>query len=488
MKTLEELTSDPRLHSGSPAQRASIRERLHRQYNVMLEEDLPISAVLDGLLYDSLEDRGTSFEMPLFVQHKEGKARDSRSGLVPLSGAVGNTPPTKHESNKLGGMCMGGYDGGFESGFQGDWNPVIFSHFIERLNSKRVEGEVSSIEIGGRHFVLRAHGAGGGECVYYRYIIEGGGWRVYFHHDPSAFFQPVRVRFGFECLCGCSLYDVHAEFMRWLGKIGFTVTEEKISRIDLQVMTTRPVVEYASLVSRGCVVKRAKKGNFHVDSHDMSSFAFGSDIYLRCYNKRKQLFDTCDEYSLKMIAEYCCGGEIPDHLTRIEFQIRREVLEIMGIDTIDDLCDSELSLVEWLTSDWFRLVDGVPKKGHTREQPVAEIWSEVQNEFRKYFPGGNNNRVITRGFNKVGVNCTSDDLVSQAVGCLATVASRAKIQLQKDSVLSYVFERITEHSDELFSKVQERAVKNFVLQESFDPRLAVPNIPDKDSYFETMVK
>jgi hypothetical protein len=472
MKTLEELTSDPRLFTGTPSQRASIRERLHRKYNIALEEDLPVSATLDNLLYDS-EDYMVSFDMPLFVQHKEGEARDTRSGLAPFAGAVGNTPPTKHESNKLGVVCMGGYDGGFESGFQGSWNPEIFKLFTERLNACRKEGEVSTVEVGGRFFCLKSHGAGGGDCVYYRYIIEGGGWRVYIHHEPSIQFQPVRVRFGFECLCGCSLYDVYAEFMVWLRKIGFTVTEEKISRIDMQVMTTRPVLEYADLVSKGCVVKRAKKGNFHIESSDMSSFAFGSDIYLRCYDKRKQLFDTCDEYGLKMIAEYCCGGKLPDHLTRIEFQLRREVLEIMSIDTIDDLCDTELSLVEWLTFDWFRLVKEVPKKGHTREQEVAPIWQEVRDEFRKYFPGGNNNRVVTRAFNEVGVNCTSEDLVRQAVGCLATVVSRAKITLDREYVLKYVFERIRENSEELFLKVKDRSVKNFVHKEAYDPRVAM---------------
>jgi hypothetical protein len=208
--------------------------------------------------------------------------------------------------------------------------------------------------------------------------------------------------------------------MFWLRKIGFCVSAEKISRVDMQVMVTRPVAEFASLLSRGCVVKRAKKGNFHFESSDMSSFALGSDIYLRCYDKRKQLFDTCDEFGLKMIAEYCCGGQIPDHLTRIEFQIKREVLEVMGIDTIEDLRDTEKSLVDWLTFDWFRLVEGVPKKGHTREQKISPIWEEVRNEFLKYFPGGENNRVITRAFNEVGVNCTSEDLLSQAIGCLAT--------------------------------------------------------------------
>ena len=133
------------------------------------------------------------------------------------------------------------------------------------------------------------------------------------------------------------------------------------------------------------------------------------------------------------------------------------------------------------------MTDGVPKKGHTKEQPVAGVWQEVQSEFCKYFPGGNNNRIITRGFNDFCINCTSDDLVNQAIGCLATVASRAKLVLEKDFVLNYVFSRINEHSDELFAKVQDRAVKNFVLQESFDPRKAVDPacISNKDDFFIT---
>jgi hypothetical protein len=64
-------------------------------------------------------------------------------------------------------------------------------------------------------------------------------------------------------------------------------------------------------------------------------------------------------------------------------------------------------------------------------------------------------------------------LVRQAVGCLATVASRAKLTLDREFVLQYVFERIRENSEELFLKVKDRSVKNFVHKEAYDPRTII---------------
>jgi hypothetical protein len=157
----------------------------------------------------------------------------------------------------------------------------------------------------------------------------------------------------------------------------------------------------------------------------------------------------------------------------------------MGINTIHDLRDCELSLVEWLTYDWFRLLDGPAKKGHTREQDVAVIWQEVRNEFRKYFPGGDNNRLVTRDSKDIkDLGCTSDDLMKQAIGCLATAVSRKKgIVLDNETIMSYVVDRIREFSDDLLKKASERS-KKFSVQngyhavndsgsKSFDPRCAM---------------
>jgi hypothetical protein len=36
---------------------------------------------------------------------------------------------------------MGGYDGGFESGFMGEWNPLMFHFLTDRLESSRQPGQ-----------------------------------------------------------------------------------------------------------------------------------------------------------------------------------------------------------------------------------------------------------------------------------------------------------------------------------------------------------
>ncbi|MDR2704519.1 MAG: hypothetical protein LBC02_01955 [Planctomycetaceae bacterium] len=487
MKSIDDLGSDPRWVTGPP----SVKAKLYKRYNAALEKDAPIDPVLDNLLFGG-DDEDTGFDLALLkqvTQVKQGDARPGGGACSPASvGAVNSIPPTKHvPKNSVGCLpvCMGGYDGGFESGFIGEWNSELFRMLTERLELNRQSGMVNIIEIGGREFAIKPYGSGGGDLVHYRYVIEGGGWKVYIHHCIDTGFQPIRVRFGFESLCGRSLYDVHNEFMLWLCRLGFRVSEEKISRVDLQVMTTRPVSAYVSAVASKSVVMRAREGNFFFDSYKPSSFNFGTKIRIRCYDKKRQLLETCDEFGMKMISEYCCGGVIPDNLTRIEYQVNREALEVLDINTIHDLRDCELSLVEWLTFDWFRLLDSPAKKGHTREQKVSEIWQEVRNEFCKYFPGGNNNRSISRNSNEIkDLGCTSDDLLKQAVGCLATAVSRQKgIALDDEFIMDYVVDRIREFSDDLLKKAVERS-KKFSVQngygkiddrgsKSFDPSLTI---------------
>jgi hypothetical protein len=323
------------------------------------------------------------------------------------------------------------------------------------------------ITLGGRDFLLLPHGGGSG--VHYRYILEGGGWKIYIHHNPEGGIQPVRVRLGFEALCGRSLYDVHAEMMEWLEDLGFTVRKEIISRVDLQVLIARPFEDFALDIAYQHVVKRSDDSFLHQSGQRYTSYSAGSHIRANFYDKKRQLLEKQDEVGLRMIAEYCCGGVIPDHLTRIEFQVHRRALRIMGINTIEDLKASEASLVDYLTFDWFRIIDGPKKKGHTREQAMTPAWLEVRSLFVQYFPGGDHPRQIGRYGDKVkDLNCTAEALVAQARGCLASMAARCKVVFRSsEALLSYVFDRLQEGSQDLYDKTTKRA-KDLVTRVGFD--------------------
>ena len=53
------------------------------------------------------------------------------------------------------------------------------------------------------------------------------------------------------------------------------------------------------------------------------------------------------------------GGELPDDLTRVEFQLRRDALKYLGVKTVQDLLERENAIVDFLTYDWFRLLPRV---------------------------------------------------------------------------------------------------------------------------------
>jgi hypothetical protein len=376
---------------------------------------------------------------------------------VPSFGGVDSIPPTKHKK------CMGGYDGGCETGFCGVWEKSAFGRLLDKLDGVKQNGQETLIELCGREFYVKPCGIGGGAADYFRYVIESGGVTVMIHHSPDTCNQQVRVHFGFLSLVGRSLFDVHKETTDFLFDLGFAVDfeSEKISRIDGFVMTARPVSDYVLPVRKMCVVKRARIGAIYEDTGKKTSFNFGTDIIIRCYDKRHELMYRADEIKLKSVMEYNCGGVLPDNLTRVEFELHRDVLNELDIDTIEDLKECEHSLFQWLTYDWFRILNEPVKKGHSREQMISPLWAEIRSLFSLYFPGGGKQRIITRLSNRLkDVRCDGDDLFRQAVGCLAAVAARVKgVALSGDNLIKYLFERIETFRKELLRKTAQRRIQ-----------------------------
>lgn len=331
-------------------------------------------------------------------------------------------------------------------------------------------------------------------------MIEGEGWKTYIHQRADCGIQQVRIRYGFEALCGRSLFDVHVEFLTWLFELGFTVQKETVSRVDLQVMTTRPVSDYFVPIFSGNMVRRFRQSKFYTDSGDiMSSWSGGTALKVRIYDKRRELVERGDELKAEMIAKYCTGGVIPFNLTRIEFSLTRDILNDAAVDTMDDLKEIENSLVKYLTQDWFRILEGPKSKGNEWKSPVNEAWREVQQLFERYFPGGDNPREFSRnGRDNDGPRCNATDLKTQAAGCLASAVAFCKGTMKSaGEVADFIMEVVGEYTEEIYTKSRERAARLRVLtgfdaskQESafdpYDPKTALnaSAIPNSREVFE----
>ena len=375
-----------------------IQNRLENAYR-RNRADGNVSEALEEALFSREEETGQYLfdwaeNLKNRVSNPPGSPVVSRvGGFVPHSDTLSPPHTNRGATNSIAGaieqsarIVKGGYDGGCEVGFDGVWDVLSFGELIETLEAARLRAEIGSkggkkcheyVELCGKHFEIQPYGTNGGVC--YRYILKGCGLRLYFHSSPDTKnIQPVRVHYEAESLIGRSLFSVHAAVCKLLSDLGFRISDEKISRLDLQVMIDIPVENFVVPVVLGHAVKRAQKDTLHRKHGKVQTYRLGVNTILRIYDKRAELLEGGDDTKLALMIKECFGGELPEVCTRVEYQLRRDLLRETGINSVTDLQSMETDLVRWLTSDWFRLLDGPKKKNNESRQAVLADWQRAE--------------------------------------------------------------------------------------------------------------
>ena len=335
------------------------------------------------------------------------------------------------------------------------------------------------IELDGKQFIVYPNGAGGG--VTYSYIFEGDGVKYYVHSDPKKHIQPMRMVYNAEGLIGRDIFHKHFdEVLPFIDSLGFTVTQEKLSRVDLQVMLYRDVEEFMSTVNKRWVVCTSRKYSFDGDGFNKcaQTFTLGREIQICVYDKGSELFSTMRTNPVKwaLMIENCFGWEFLESdipVTRVEFRLRRSVLQSMGIDSMQDLLESEAGLARYCCCSWFRLLKEPKKKGHTHEQEVSDFWCEVQEAFEKWFPGvDGHRREVKRSYDRSLNSADDDGLLLQGAGCFASYIARKVGEMSSVAeAVSYIVAKLTYLGERIYNRSvcrsRELFVKSgFVLRES----------------------
>ncbi len=383
-------------------------------------------------------------------ERKDEERRGGPSGGAPTASVA---PPTSR--GPTFNRVMGGYDWA-EYGLAGTWASgewETLQPILKAAKTAAADGDIpgSIIDLDGRQWQVSAKSATG--FVTFSYILQSAGTVLMLHAKPEKVPQPIRVRLGAVALSGNDLFAVVQAEREYLKRLGFRETGHLISRVDAQVMTEREVTDYTAKIETGCVVCKATGDSAtHARPGKLPhSYRIGSDISLRIYDKGRELDGMMESDPLKyrIMVEYCLGEDWlyeNKPLTRIEFQLRREALHDLKIDTFDDLLRSERSLFQLLANRWFRLTEEPKKRGHSSTQETADIWLEVQKSFERWFPGADENRdaKINRGGPP---KCDPSHYLKQAVGLVGDV---------RDS-LSYIFEKLGENAEKFYNRTVERA-------------------------------
>jgi hypothetical protein len=269
---------------------------------------------------------------------------------------------------------------------------LSFFEVLEQLDNARKIAEADSngtstgslddgsfVTLGGWVFKVEPHGCHAG--LYYRYVFTGRGIKFYIHHNPNEKMQAVRLRYNYDALTGRCLFAVHAKTREWLERIGFQVAQETISRVDIQVTLQRPVSDFVHLIFNDYSVCKARKDSIYRNCSQVETYAAGKETEICIYDKKRELLDSRDERKTQVNFSRDVSAlnlHAIEHLTCVEFRLRRSRLREMGIDSINDLREKEQSLVSYMSEEWFRILAQPKIRGHENTQEVHAITDKCE--------------------------------------------------------------------------------------------------------------
>lgn len=162
-----------------------------------------------------------------------------------------------------------------------------------------------------------------------------------------------------------------------------TVRDIKVSRADLCVDVLTPESFWNSEVLHSIVCRAKTIRPFYRNSQliELDGFKVGNgDLVARLYDKKQEIKVKSRKYWM-----YDIWGlqAIPQGWTviRVEYQLMRQAIKDLGLDTPDDLFCLSVNLWAYCTQEWLKLQDR-PGNHHTQRKTL-QWWSVVQGGYNQ---------------------------------------------------------------------------------------------------------
>ena len=340
--------------------------------------------------------------------------------LQPKGGVASNTPPSISQKS------TGGEDTVY-IGYYVEWG-AVFANLFESLElhkqQAQTEGSAVEFSFSGLSFELSPGGysSGGSKGIHVPYSLRANGCRIGLSNleKPNGATPNVYVMMGSSVLMyHGGVAPVHDMVLAMLDQLGGQVVDHKLSRVDICAdMGGVPVHEFSRLFLANGLVSKARNRAHYWRGLQPTGFTLGKGaLQLRVYDKRLETQKDPSKWELMQLVRL---EEGETECTRVEVQIRREVLKTMGIDTVEDWLQSRAAVAEYLLTHWARLCEPISDRTHTSRAQMADCWRDVLRAFQSWT--GTARETITRCMER----CATRDLEGlerQALGCLLRVVA-----------------------------------------------------------------
>ncbi|MBL9082521.1 MAG: hypothetical protein JNK76_11980 [Planctomycetales bacterium] len=273
---------------------------------------------------------------------------------------------------------------------------------------------------------------------------------------------------GRECLLK-GTREAYEQVKQFVGRLGATFLWEKLSRVDVCMdVANLAVRSFKPLIDSRCFITRAKSliPYENAVTGEWTGFAAGKrPLRLIVYDKLREQAKKADDLYLQALIQRRYEGSLPDHGTRLEFQMSRQWLLDHGVSSPDDFLERQSAIIEKLTREWFRVTAEpvVCDAKHQSRAAIHPLWISIGEAFSEALGMStepmapvdrktvNPLRLIKQGFGclrnaalQCGFVCLQPEHWLEVTGLLFDKAFATKAQ--KDQFLKDYFFRQTEYA------------------------------------------
>lgn len=322
-----------------------------------------------------------------------------------------------------------GVDGGEDTADWGwcvEWPELKLLHWRETFTKAQKAAQQNDfrearVVIGGVVYLMRPAGARIGG-LYFAWCLEGMGVRMAMMDRDRHWGQTpnVRIHVGSVRLLHEDLRTVHRCMRASIELMGGEIRAEKVSRVDACLdLVDVPVKAFVMPFLTGKVIRRGRNFGVYGGGLEFTGFHVGQEqIRLRIYDKAAEC--KADPIKWDLLCAHRFGGEIPEVVTRVEFQLRRKVLQEFQVETVADWLEKRAGVLDYLNGKWFRLTDDEVDRENTQRCGPSALWQAVSEGFAKW--AGITFAVLERVKLKRRMLDVSA-LLRQGVGCWTSAAA-----------------------------------------------------------------
>lgn len=325
-------------------------------------------------------------------------------------------------------------------GFHVDWQGSRILDLLKVAKEQAQEKfEPVPFSIGGvTKAILHPNGKKGG----YRYHLQVGDIDLFFsNHKATGDTPNVFVEIGSFSLHESGLNTIEVKIEGWISFMGGSVVGQNLSRVDLAADFIGADLAALGIDNPALWIVRAKDNGQFRHNGQTNALTFGKGmVMLRIYDKRLELRKSRSSAKEELFNERWQDAEHP--VTRVEFQLRKRFLKMVGIRDLIALHTHSNKLWEYLVHRWFRIAAEAVDRDNSarvRESKLHPFWQLVQ------AVSWYGNQAVERA--KKYCRRNVDQLMKQAAGCLESLAIAMRRSIDKTEMFEAMTKAFYDYLD-----------------------------------------